>query len=219
MAATATLSSASSASGMRASWNVPAMPARQTASGVCAVMGLPSKRTSPPMGESRPETTLSSVVLPEPLGPTSPTTSPRSTANETPSTAARPPKCRSRPPTSSRAERLMARPFARSGRAQAAAVLRPSRWPRRLRARRRGWSWCRDAAAQPPRQGLEQVGQLLGPDCPLAGLQQADDAIRDEEDDAQKDQAQQDAEMVGKGDREIVFDQDQRHDAEHRTPD
>ena len=40
------------------------------------VMGVPAKRTSPAIGASRPETTLRSVVLPEPLGPIRPTTSP-----------------------------------------------------------------------------------------------------------------------------------------------
>ena len=72
------------------------MPARQTASGVAPVMGVPSNRTSPASGARRPDTTLRSVVLPEPLGPIRPTTSPLATVKETPSSAARPPKWRVR---------------------------------------------------------------------------------------------------------------------------
>ena len=70
---------------MRASWKVPAMPARQMASGEWPVIGVAVETHLAAIGGMRPETTLSSVVLPDPLGPTRPTTSPRATVNETPS--------------------------------------------------------------------------------------------------------------------------------------
>src|ERR1700710_739562 len=43
----------------------------------------PRKRTSPAVGRSRPVTTLTSVVLPAPFGPTMETNSPSLTWNET----------------------------------------------------------------------------------------------------------------------------------------
>src|SRR4051794_23153060 len=43
----------------------------------------PRKRTSPAVGRSRPVTTLTSVVLPAPFGPTIETNSPSLTWNET----------------------------------------------------------------------------------------------------------------------------------------
>ena len=46
------------------------------------------------------------MLLPEPLGPTRPSTSPRSTVKLTPSTAVRPPKWRMRSLTSSRGSRV-----------------------------------------------------------------------------------------------------------------
>jgi hypothetical protein len=46
----------------------------------------------PESARSRPLMTLSSVVLPEPLGPISPTISPRSSLNETSTSASTPPK-------------------------------------------------------------------------------------------------------------------------------
>ena len=50
-----------------------------------------SRVMAPPSARSRPPMTLSSVVLPEPLGPISPTISPRPTANDTPARASTPP--------------------------------------------------------------------------------------------------------------------------------
>src|SRR6202011_379585 len=47
----------------------------------------PSTTTRPPSGRSRPPSRNSSVLLPEPLGPTTATTSPRATVSETPSSA------------------------------------------------------------------------------------------------------------------------------------
>ena len=46
-------------------------------------MSTPSKRTVPRCGRTVPEITLNSVVLPAPLGPTSPTISPAATESET----------------------------------------------------------------------------------------------------------------------------------------
>src|SRR3990167_2686152 len=43
-----------------------------------------SRVTVPPSPRSRPPITLSNVVLPDPLGPISPTISPRPTENDTP---------------------------------------------------------------------------------------------------------------------------------------
>src|SRR5690606_4487404 len=53
--------------------------------------GTPSSSTLPADGASAPVSTRSSVVLPEPLGPSTPTTAPRATSSETPcSTSVRP---------------------------------------------------------------------------------------------------------------------------------
>src|SRR5471032_3703240 len=51
-----------------------------------------SKRMLPPVGRTRPEMALNSVVLPAPLGPTRPTTSCVPTVRLTALTAVRPPK-------------------------------------------------------------------------------------------------------------------------------
>ena len=47
----------------------------------------PGHRTSPESACSHPHSRFKSVVLPEPDGPTSPTTSPSRSANDTPSSA------------------------------------------------------------------------------------------------------------------------------------
>jgi len=48
---------------------------------------MPKTEIAPLSGRSNPVTMRSVVVLPAPLGPRKPSTSPRSTVNETPSTA------------------------------------------------------------------------------------------------------------------------------------
>jgi len=53
-------------------------------------MSSPANRTRPVHG-LKPAIASNSVVLPAPLGPMSPTTSPSSTANDTDSTAVSPP--------------------------------------------------------------------------------------------------------------------------------
>ena len=57
----------------------------------------PSSSTLPASGRSWPQMQLNSVVLPAPLGPTSPTLSPRSTAKVTSSTAVIPPNALATP--------------------------------------------------------------------------------------------------------------------------
>src|SRR5262249_9732163 len=52
--------------------------------------GRPSRRTSPSLGALRPQRIRSSVVLPDPDGPTTARNSPRATSNETSSSAAGP---------------------------------------------------------------------------------------------------------------------------------
>ena len=52
----------------------------------------PRHATSPSSGRTKPQMTLKSVVLPAPLGPMTPTTSPGETVNETSSSAVSPPK-------------------------------------------------------------------------------------------------------------------------------
>src|SRR5690606_27938951 len=66
-------------------------------------MRRPSKRISPLVGLSTPESRLKRVVLPLPLGPMRPTNSPASSAKSTPATAVAPPKSFCSPFTSSRA--------------------------------------------------------------------------------------------------------------------
>src|SRR5437763_10878325 len=60
------------------------MPARARTSGVVLVRSLPSKRTRPERGLSRPMTLLSSVVLPTPLRPMRHTSCPGPTSRSTP---------------------------------------------------------------------------------------------------------------------------------------
>src|SRR6185369_1668166 len=67
------------------------------------VTSLPSKRTRPSLGVIWPVVMRKLVVLPAPLGPSKPTTSPASTSKETPSTTLRRPYHFSRPRTSRRA--------------------------------------------------------------------------------------------------------------------
>src|SRR5258708_13628818 len=63
------------------------------------VMSSPSTRTRPPSGRSNPATTLSSVVLPEPLGPRMVKSSPGAMSSDTPSSATTSPKRRVSPST------------------------------------------------------------------------------------------------------------------------
>src|SRR6266850_1803290 len=74
------------------------MPMSRLAGG-SSVMSSPSTRTRPPSGRSNPATTLSSVVLPEPLGPRMVKSSPGAMSSDTPSSATTSPKRRVSPST------------------------------------------------------------------------------------------------------------------------
>ena len=67
--------------------------------------GRPSKVMVPSSGDSSPAMSRNSVVLPQPLGPSRQTMSPRSTVSETRFTAKPSPYCRVTPDTSSNAIR------------------------------------------------------------------------------------------------------------------
>ena len=60
------------------------MPSRAILWAGMPVIGLPSNSTLPWLGLTRPMMVLSVVLLPTPLRPSSPTTSPRPTDRETP---------------------------------------------------------------------------------------------------------------------------------------
>src|SRR4051812_8735006 len=68
------------------------MPQRATAETDNDVNNLPSSWMRPRVGRVMPEMQLSSVLLPAPLGPISPTIDPVSSANETSRRAWMPPK-------------------------------------------------------------------------------------------------------------------------------
>src|ERR1700733_4922098 len=59
------------------------MPNLASSTGPIPAISRPRKRTAPVLGRSRPVTTLTSVVLPAPLGPTIETNSPSWTRSET----------------------------------------------------------------------------------------------------------------------------------------
>src|SRR5438132_242324 len=86
----------------RASWNERARPRRARRYGSSRVTSTPPRTTRPLSSDAKPETASSRVVLPAPLGPMMPTTSPGRTGRSTPSTATTPPK-RTRTPVTSRA--------------------------------------------------------------------------------------------------------------------
>src|SRR5213078_1351837 len=83
-------------------WNVRARPARLRRCTGQSVMSTPSRRTRPWLGDWKPLSTLTSVVLPAPLGPISPTISPGRSARLTASIARRPWKSTVMSATSSR---------------------------------------------------------------------------------------------------------------------
>src|SRR5215211_5575734 len=63
-------------------------PARADPRGPAPPISRPPKRTPPALQGRRPETALSSVVLPAPFGPSSDTTSPAPTRRSTPCSTA-----------------------------------------------------------------------------------------------------------------------------------
>ena len=68
------------------------MPSAARSSGRYSTRLSPSSRTEPAWGVTSPEMTSSMVVLPDPLGPISPTMAPGSADRSAPSTACTPPK-------------------------------------------------------------------------------------------------------------------------------
>src|SRR5215510_12322530 len=88
MTCSSTLSSAKSCG----FWKVLTIPRAAMSSGLVPEISRPFHRIVPELGASKPASRLSSVVLPEPLGPRMPRISPASICSETPDTATRPPK-------------------------------------------------------------------------------------------------------------------------------
>ena len=80
------------------------MPISRRAGG-SRVMSVPSTLTVPASGFSKPATTFSSVVLPEPLGPRIVSSSPEAMSSDTPSSATTSPKRLTRPSISRSADR------------------------------------------------------------------------------------------------------------------
>src|SRR5262245_60666838 len=85
----------------RGSWKLRASPARVRSCAVRPFIFVPSKRTVPVSLTSVPQMQLTSVDLPEPFDPISPTRSPGEIDSSIPSSATKPPKRLPRPSTSS----------------------------------------------------------------------------------------------------------------------
>ena len=83
-AATSTFSRTDRLRNERLCWKVLASPARPRRCGLQRVMSRPSSSTEPSSGKSKPVRTLTSVDLPAPFGPMSPTTSFRWSSRVTP---------------------------------------------------------------------------------------------------------------------------------------
>src|SRR5579883_1721988 len=90
----------------RGDWKVRPSPTRAATGAGTPVTSRPPRRTWPASGVSMPVTVLTSVVLPEPLGPISPTISPASTWKVMPRSAWTPPKDLARPVISKSATAL-----------------------------------------------------------------------------------------------------------------
>ena len=75
---------------MRTVWKVRIKPVRAIRCAGRPVMSAPASMTLPSSSFWKPEMQSIAVLLPEPLGPISPVTLPRSTSNETPSSACTP---------------------------------------------------------------------------------------------------------------------------------
>ena len=116
-------SSTDSSGKSRQSWNERTIPTRWRSSGRYSARSIPSSRTVPRWGTTRPDTTSRVVVLPDPLAPINPTMAPGSAVKLTSSTARIPPKVTPRFSTVSRAgpvnsltSRRPRAPVARAGR-------------------------------------------------------------------------------------------------------
>ena len=82
-AATSTFSRTERPRNERLCWNVRESPARPRLCGLQRVTSRPSSSTEPASGKSKPERTFTSVDLPAPFGPISPTTSCRRSSSVT----------------------------------------------------------------------------------------------------------------------------------------
>src|SRR5512138_1110478 len=82
-------------------WKVRQIPRAAIREGSSPAMSHPEKRTLPADGAWTPVITLKAVVLPAPLGPMSPTSSPGNTDSRNPSRALSPPNARVTPSTAS----------------------------------------------------------------------------------------------------------------------
>src|SRR5215475_4579054 len=97
-------------------WNVRAIPRpTRLCTGVRA-RSSPRNRIVPEVSGKRPLTRLTVVLLPDPLGPISPTISPSATVRSSPSTARTPPKWREACASSSMASRAEEASHAREDR-------------------------------------------------------------------------------------------------------
>src|SRR5712691_715284 len=99
--ATCTLSKTESSANTCGFWKVLTTPSPAMMSGRSSWISRPFQSTRPDVGARSPAIMLSSVVLPEPLGPMMPTISPGSTTNDTSATATSPANCLLSPRTSS----------------------------------------------------------------------------------------------------------------------
>ena len=97
---TASVSRTVSPEKSRESWNERPSPRRARADAVRPVTSTPASSTRPLSARKNPEMTSNSVVLPAPLGPMIPRTSPCVACSDTSSSAALPPKASEIPRTS-----------------------------------------------------------------------------------------------------------------------
>src|SRR5690554_640864 len=112
-AASLTFSSALSAGNRLEVWKVRPRPARARRWIGSAVTSLPWSFTVPSVGRSTPEIRLNRVVLPAPLGPITPSSSPCVTAIDTSSMMRAPPICRPRCSTASTGWLVIVYPWVR----------------------------------------------------------------------------------------------------------
>src|SRR5262249_7799814 len=123
-----TLSSGESSVNSVTCWKVRAMPWRARSWLERWVTSRPLSNTWPCVGGNAPATMLNSVLLPAPLGPTRPTSSPSPTVKLTWSSAVRPPNCLVMPCTSRTA--VIACPSSLGGGDRRLGEAQPARRPR-----------------------------------------------------------------------------------------
>src|SRR5215510_13208213 len=128
-----TLSSAESSGKSVTCWKVRAMPWRARSWLEKSVTSRPPSSTWPRVGGNAPATMLNSVLLPAPLGPTRPTSSPSPTVKVTWSSAVSPPNCLVMPCTSRTA--VIRYPSSLDGGDRRLGEAQPARRPRLAHAR------------------------------------------------------------------------------------